>query len=118
MASCGGNCTSCGGCGRSLELCQPELELLTSLGQVPFQPVVREAGGEMPIYPGREESVSTVLRLLERKGLISLDYDCPLSGYTEYGYCGYPIRGSFALTARGQQVLELLEYQGIENPEL
>ena len=44
--------------------------------------------------------------------LISLDYDHPLTGACWQAYEGYPIRGSIALTNRGQQVLELLEYQG------
>ena len=51
------------------------------------------------------------LLCLEKKGLISLDYDQPLGG-CDYG--AYPLRGSFALTARGQRVLELLEIQGIQ----
>jgi hypothetical protein len=46
--------------------------------------------------------------------LISIDYDLPLKGATGKTYETYPIRGSFALTARGQRVLELLEMQGIE----
>ena len=48
---------------------------------------------------------------MEKKGLISLDYDQPLRG-CDYG--AYPVRGSFALTQRGQRVLELTEIQGVE----
>ena len=29
-------------------------------------------------------------------------------------YASYPVRGSFALTQRGQQVVELLDVQGID----
>ena len=48
--------------------------------------------------------------LLEKKGLISLDYDKPLNAP---GYEAYPIQGSIALTERGQKVLEMMEFQGI-----
>ena len=43
---------------------------------------------------------------------MSLDYDRPLKGSSQQRYADYPIHGSIALTSRGQQVLELLEYQG------
>ena len=44
---------------------------------------------------------------------LSLDYDKPLAGFDETAYAAYPIRGSMALTERGQKVLELMEYQGL-----
>ena len=59
-------------------------------------------------------AVSQNVAKLEKKGLISLDYDKPLKGFDEPAYAGYPIRGSLALTERGQKVLELLEYQGYQ----
>jgi len=52
-----------------------------------------------------------VLTLLEKKGLVAMDYTQPLSG-CDYG--DFPLRGSMALTARGQQVLELVEIQGVQ----
>ncbi len=111
MAHCNGNCSSCSGCGRELELTEKEIALMQELAQIPFLPVARTIGEEAPIYPGREgEEMSLILQCMEKKGLISLDYDQPLRGL-DYG--AYPVRGSFALTQRGQQVLELLEYQGI-----
>ena len=36
-----------------------------------------------------------------------------LKGFDDSIYAAYPIRGSMALTQRGQQVLELMEIQGI-----
>ena len=73
-------------------------------------------GDDTPVYledgPENRERYALVLRLLEKKGLISLDYDQPLRGADESRYSDYPIRGSMALTGRGQRVLELLEYQG------
>ena len=60
------------------------------------------------------EEYSLLLQILEKKNLISLDYDKPLKGFREDAYAAYPIRGSMALTERGQKVLELMEYQGIQ----
>ena len=50
--------------------------------------------------------------LMEKKGLITLDFDQPLIKHTLSP--AYPIHGSIALTARGQQVLDLLDLQGIQ----
>jgi hypothetical protein len=49
---------------------------------------------------------------LEKKSLITLDFDKPLKNHTPSP--AYPIHGSMALTARGQQVIELLDVQGAE----
>ena len=113
-------CKSCGGCGdcaQSLELSQGEIDLLRALGQYSFLPVARKADDMTPIY--REESAYTeaeyslFIQLLEKKNLIYLDYT-PLKGAKMGLYPEFPIHGSMALTVRGQQVLELLETQGIE----
>lgn len=118
MGSCNGNCSACSGCARELEITPQELEFLTTLAQIPFLPVARNMGDLNPVYPeaGEEmaEQYSLILQCLEKKGLISLDYDRPLRRYEDRCYEAYPIRGSIALTQRGQQVLELLEYQGIQ----
>ena len=111
--SCCGNCNGCSGCGRALELTQPEMDFLSLLGQVAFLPVARNLGDLTPVYledgPEKQEEYALILQHLEKKGLISLDYDQPLSGAR---YADLPIRGSIALTLRGLQVLELLDYQG------
>ena len=67
----------------------------------------------MYLEEGKPEEMSLLLQCLEKKGLISLDYDKPLRQFDESAYAAYPIRGSMALTERGQKVLELMEYQGI-----
>ena len=79
--------------------------------------MARNLGDLTPVYleDGEPEEMSLLLQCLEKKGLISLDYDKPLRGYEEAAYAAYPIRGSMALTERGQKVLELMEYQGIGN---
>ena len=55
-----------------------------------------------------------ILLCLEKKNLVSIDYSTPLKGFSYAGYEKYPVKGSVALTNRGQQVLDLLEKQGIQ----
>ncbi len=109
---CGHNCSSCSGCGRELVLTREEMDFLRELSQIPFLPVARTASDPAPVYPGEGARTSLVIQCLEKKGLIDLDFEKPIQGLTEQDYGGYPLRGSIALTLRGQQVLELLEYQG------
>ena len=113
MGSCGGNCGGCSGCARELTLSEAEIHFLRRLGEVAFLPVARKMGDLTPFYPeDGPENMSLILEVLEKKGLISLDYDKPLTGFAGYG--DYPIKGSMALTQRGQQVLELMDYQGVQ----
>ena len=112
---CNGYCGACSGCARELVLTRKEIDFLNILGQYAFLPVARTMGDLTPIYleDGDREEMSLLLQCLEKKGLISLDYDKPLAGFDLSAYAAYPIRGSMALTERGQKVLELMEYQGI-----
>ena len=112
---CNGNCSACGGCARELVLTRKEMDFLNTLAQVAFLPVARTMGDLTPVYleEGDREEMSLLLQVLEKKDLISLDYDKPLKGFDEGAYAAYPIRGSMALTERGHQVIELLERQGI-----
>ena len=113
--ACNGNCASCGGCARELTLSQPELDFLMKFAQIPFLPVARKMGDLEPVYlePDAPEDAGLILQCLEKKGLISLDYDQPLKGFDDSAYGAYPIRGSMALTGRGHAVLELIERQGV-----
>ncbi len=118
-ASCGGCsgiCGGCSGCGSSLVLSGEEIAVLRVLEQVPFLPVARRADCEEPVCLEAEvaavENASLALALLEKKALIDLDYRSALKGFDYAAYGGYPVRGSMALTARGQQVVELLAVQG------
>ena len=117
MEKCNGNCGGCKGCAKQLMLTEGELHVLNSLGQIPFLPVARKADDMTPIYLEdacySKEEYSLILQVLEKKGLISIEYD-PLPGADMSAYKGYPVHGSMALTARGQTVVELLERQGIE----
>ena len=112
--SCGGNCANCSGCARELELTRGELEFLNRLAECAFLPVARNMGDLNPVFPEEvTEEMSLLLQCLEKKGLVSLDYHLALKGYSHPDYDRFPIRGSMALTERGQKVLELVEYQGI-----
>ena len=115
--ACNGNCASCGGCARELVLTPWEVEMLRKLGQIPFLPVARKMGDLDPVYlednDHSVEEYSLILQTMEKKGLISLDFAQKIKGFDDTAYAAYPIRGSMTLTARGQQVLELIEWQGI-----
>ena len=118
MSKCGSCCGNCGGCGGAMELTAGEIRMLFKLAEIPFLPVARKMSDDIPVYlEDNEETVeqySLILQCMEKRGLISIDYDQPLAGFDDAAYAAYPIRGSFALTARGQQVVELLEIQGVE----
>ena len=113
--ACNGNCASCSGCARELVLTQTEIDFLNTLAQYAFLPVARSMGDLIPVYleGGDREEMSLLLQCLEKKGLISLDYDKPLKNFDDSAYSAYPIRGSMALTERGQLVVEMLQTQGL-----
>lgn len=115
---CGGCCGNCGGCGSTLVLTAEEITMLKLLGQIPFLPVARTAASTEPVYLEEGElssrESSQALQRLEKRGLVSIDFDQPLKGGYGEAYDAYPIKGSVALTILGQQALDLLEIQGVE----
>jgi hypothetical protein len=115
--SCNRNCGGCSGCAKELTLTEPEICMLQKLAQIPFWPVARKADDMTPVFLEDNDystaDYSLILQLLEKKGLIDLDYSKPLSGVSMAAYAGYPVHGSIALTARGQSVVEILEVQGV-----
>ena len=108
------NCNGCSGCGGGLLLTESEIKLLCLFGQIPFQPVARTAGDDGPVFLelGAPDYYKTVILSLERKGLIDIDYHMPLRGFAYEGYENFPLKGSMALTLRGQEVLDTLDLQG------
>ena len=115
---CNHNCDSCRGCAGVLELTDGEVEMLRNLGQFAFLPIARRADDMVPVYleedarPAGEYSL--ILQVLEQKNLVSLDYDKPLTNFDTERYAAYPVKGSVALTARGQKVVEMLDIEGIQ----
>ena len=117
---CGGSCGTCGGCGggNALELSEGEIWMLKNLSQIPFLPVARRMDDDVPVYLEDDrytrEEYTLILQCLEKRGLIDIDSWAPRKGVDMSAYRAYPVRGSFALTARGQVAAELLEYLGVE----
>ena len=124
MSNCGGcngscgSCGGCNGCGGAMELTEGEIAMLRELAQFSFLPVARRMDDDVPVYLEDDaytrEEYSLIISCLEKRGLIDIDYRTPLKGFRDEAYRAYPVRGSFALTARGQHVVELLEYLGVE----
>lgn len=114
-ACCGGSCNGCGG---ELELTQTEVDLLRLFAQIPFLPVAWQSSSGKPAFfdssigPGQD--LGDAVDALYQKRLIQLDYDLPLLNFDYSEYEAYSRRGSMALTAMGQQAVELLEIYGIE----
>lgn len=115
---CNHNCNSCNGCAKVLELTEGEIEMLCTLGQYAFLPIARRADDMVPVYLEEDarptEEYSLILQVLEQKNLVSLDYDKPLANFDTERYAAYPVKGSVALTARGQKVVEMLDIEGIQ----
>ena len=115
---CNHNCGSCNGCAKVLELTEGEIEMLRALGQFAFLPIARRADDMVPVYLEEDArpvaQYSLILQVLEQKNLVSLDYDRPLAGFDAVRYAAYPVKGSVALTARGQKVVEMLDISGIQ----
>ncbi len=114
--ACNGNCEHCGGCAGELVLSTPEVDFLNLLAENAFLPVARSAADHTPIFledPSQsKEQLSLIMICLEKKGLISIDFEKPLKGADMSLYKDYPIHGSIALTARGQEVLDVLDKHG------
>lgn len=115
---CNHNCGSCAGCAGVLELTEGEIKMLEALGQFAFLPIARRADDMVPVYLEETErpaeEYSLILQALEQKRLVSLDYDKPLSGFDGTKYAAYPVKGSVALTERGQNVVKMMEIEGIQ----
>ena len=118
---CGGCQKSCGSCSPALFLTREELQLLRLFRAAPFLPVARRPDGETPVCLeegiGAQDVISLAIQALERKGLIDLDYTLPLQNFDYTPYAAWSRQGSMALTARGQEVLEVLDIQGVEDAE-
>ena len=109
--SCGGNCGSCSGCANTLTLTQAEIDMLRTFSQIPFLPVARRADDMTPVCLETDiADTGLILMCLEKKGLIDMDYHTPLRGFDYSAYAQLPLHGSMALTARGQGVLDTLDF--------
>ena len=115
--SCGGNhCGACCGGGYEITLSQPEIDILTYLSQFCFAPVKRDRQtGELslPVPELTAAAFGDALAALAAKNLVTVD-DIPLRGY-DYGDRSDDYdRGSAALTARGQDAVDSMQIQGVD----
>lgn len=114
--SCGGCAGGCGGCrSHVLLLTEPELRLLRQFAELAFLPAACTRTDETPVYLDGSENraqTSAAILALQIKRLVSVDFALPLKGFDYTGYEAWPIRGSMALTAAGQEALDSLDIQG------
>ena len=106
--------TECSGCQRNTELNPLESALLDIFSMTPFLPVAisRQNGRMVLLDPELEPNAAALaLRMLQRKGLVQVDAALPLPNADYSGYEDWE-HGSAALTARGQEFLDDMEYQG------
>ena len=106
--------TGCSGCQQNTALNPLESALLDLFSVTPFLPVVieRQSGKQLLLNPELEpNAASLALRMLLRRGLVQVDADLPLPNADYSGYENLA-HGSAALTARGQELLDDMEYQG------
>ena len=109
---CGSCASGCGGCqSHVLLLTEAEIRLLRRFGELAFLPAACTRTNETPVYlsdlGGRAE-ISAAILALQVKRLISVDFALPLQGFDYAEYEDYPVRGSMALTAAGQEALDSL----------
>lgn len=110
---CGACCG--GGCGLSPKLSAGEKKLLERFAELPFLPLVREReSGEVTLLEsGMSPMVArSLLSLLERRALVRVDAELPIGNFDYSAYGEAYTHGSAALTARGQETLDDLEFEG------
>lgn len=111
---CGSSCVGCG----SIELTRGEIGFLLKFAQLPFLPAAADTDCKIPVYIGESfsdgDDCSQIIRLLEAKKLIRVDYDIPLANFDYSEYESFPLHGSMALTLRGQQAIDQIRYMGLD----
>ncbi|MBO7670437.1 MAG: hypothetical protein J6S60_07585 [Oscillospiraceae bacterium] len=106
--------TGCSGCQQNSALNPLESALLDVFSATPFLPVAidRQSGQALLLDPELEPAAASLaLRLLQRRGYVQVSTDLPLPNASYRGYEDWK-HGSAALTARGQEALDAMEYGG------
>ena len=118
FGNCEGHCGSCGGCRPQLTITPVEYALLQQFAITPFLPAAADWNLKTPVYLEEAEytpeEYSAALTALRLKGLIRIDYDVPLGNFSYEAYKSYPMHGSMALTGAGQDIVEQLAIQDVE----
>ena len=106
--------TGCSGCQQNTALNPLESALLDVFSVTPFLPVAidRQSGQALLLDPELEPAAASLaLRMLQRRGQVRVDADLPLPN-ADYSRYEAWTHGSAGLTARGQELLDAMEYQG------
>ena len=110
-------CTPCNGCQQNASLNPLGCALLDVFSVTPFLPVALDKhNGRICVLDPEFEpyAASLALRMLQRKGLVQVDADFPIKNADYKGYEDWA-HGSAALTARGQEAVDALDYGGKEH---
>ena len=109
---CGGEYGSCGGVAL---LSDGEVEILLDLMQYSFLPVASD-DHDKPVYrestARSEADYAAILLDMQKRGLIRIDYDIPLSNYKYQFYSDCRHHGSMVLTSFGQDMTEQVWIHG------
>ena len=113
---CGQCCGSlCGSCGNRISLSDAEIEILLELAQYSLLPVAAN-DHDPPVYressSRSEADYAATLLDMQKKGLIRIDYDIPLSNYKYQFYSDCRHHGSMVLTSFGQDMTEQVWIHG------
>lgn len=121
-SDCGNtHCGSCcgGSCSQKFILTSEEANVLQWFAVLPFLPVASDWNLRTPYFFAEQETdaekYSPILLSLQQKGLIEIDYTQPLCNYDYAAYSRYPMHGSMALTGDGQDILDQLDIQELED---
>ena len=104
----------CADCQQNTTLNSLEYALLDVFSVTPFLPVAidRQSGQALLLDPELETAAASLaLRLLQRRGYIQVSTDLPLQNASYRGYEDWK-HGSAALTVRGQEAIDAMEFGG------
>ena len=106
-------CAGCAGCKQNDALNPLESALLDIFSVTPFLPVAinKQSGQALLLDPELEPGAAGfALRMLQRRGYVQVSADIPLQNASYRGYEDWK-HGSAALTVRGQDAIDAMEYE-------
>ena len=107
-------CAGCAGCKQSDALNPLEYALLDIFSVTPFLPVAinKQSGQTLLLDPELEPGAAGfALRMLQRRGYVQVRADIPLQNASYHVYEDWK-HGSAALTVKGQDAIDAMEYGG------
>lgn len=107
-------CAGCAGCKQNDALNPLEYALLDIFSVTPFLPVAinKQSGQTLLLDPELEPGAAGfALRMLQRRGYVQVSADTPLQNVSYRGYEDWK-HGSAALTVKGQDAIDAMEFGG------